>query len=336
MRYSVFLAFALAGSACNGVLGIEEATLCGGGTCDAGVVSEVAPGNPARPLALLDAGADAGRAPRGGITSEGVIQPGVTPVDMAGSGASGPSESSGDGDGDGDANDGDVDDGDVDDGSDGDGDGDDGEGPPPPPPPPPSPCAGRLEGEAFCTGAVRTSCGAGGAVSSSLPCASEAHCLEGSGGACAVCLTGEARCEGATLLACNATRSGLDTIPCASAAQCNAAAGRCEAPACVPGEARCDGAVLQTCNASLTGFDPVTDCGTPAACNAQTASCILCTPGARRCLDAVTVATCDASGQLELPSSCGVLEVCLNGVCEGLGAVPPVLPPVLPPGLPGF
>jgi hypothetical protein len=139
------------------------------------------------------------------------------------------------------------------------------------------------------------------------------------GSTCAVCLLGEAVCDGASLLSCNATQSALESQDCLNPALCNAAAARCEPAACEPNAVSCAGSVLQVCNATLTGFDPLVDCGAPEACNAASASCNVCTPGARRCLDAGTVLTCDPTGQVETPSSCGLLEVCDGGECELLG-----------------
>ncbi len=156
-------------------------------------------------------------------------------------------------------------------------------------------------------------------MQSSQPCASLAHCEQGTGGSCAACLEGEARCEGASLSSCNDSRTGLDTVACAGPAQCNAAQARCEAPVCAPNQVVCNGAALQRCNATLTGFDPIADCGAPQACNAQAASCNVCTPGASRCADAITLATCDASGQFEATSGCGLLGVCQGGACILLG-----------------
>ncbi|HTV21401.1 MAG TPA: hypothetical protein VMG12_22090, partial [Polyangiaceae bacterium] len=189
-----------------------------------------------------------------------------------------------------------------------------GGGAPSEPPPPPSPCAGRASGEAFCDGLTRISCGAGGAVMGSIACPSADLCAQSSTAGCAACLTGAAVCTGASLSVCNAAHTGFDAVACAGPAQCNAALGRCDAPACAPNQLRCDGAALQVCNATLTGFDPIVDCGSPAACNAQTGGCNICTPGTRRCVDSGTVGICDSSGQSEATIDCTpLIESCSAG-----------------------
>ena len=86
-----------------------------------------------------------------------------------------------------------------------------------------------------------------------------------------------------------------------------------------PNAVTCAGSVLQVCNATLTGFDPIADCGAPEACNATTGSCNVCAPGTTRCQDSGTVLACDATGQVETPLSCGLLETCTGGACELLG-----------------
>lgn len=190
---------------------------------------------------------------------------------------------------------------------------------PPPPPPPPTPCQGRASGEVFCSGATKLSCGPGGSVVQSSSCLSAEHCQQGTGAACAVCLATDVRCEGDLLVSCNAARTGLDTRRCGSAASCNAATNECVEAACAPGESRCRGARLESCNAAQTGFDPVTDCGSPQACNADADACNICSPGTFRCLNGSTVAACDASGQSEALVGCGLLESCVNGDCVPLG-----------------
>lgn len=338
---------------CNAVLGIEEAELCGGGSCDGGpLVSSAAPSLPG-----ADAGGGQAGAPSGGVSggqspsvSRGAdVREGSAAGDDGFSdegpgGVGGGSEESGappDESDDEDSSSGlDVDD-EVDGDADDDpppvpGDGDPGNGtpgggppepepvpPPPPPPPPPTPCDGRAVGEAFCSGATRIACGPGGVVASALDCPSQAHCAQGAGPACAVCLDGEASCEGASLFSCNATRTAIETQDCGNAALCNAAAARCEPAVCAPGAVRCSGSVLEACTATLTGFAPVADCGAPEACNAEAGSCNLCAPGARRCLDEVTVGECEATGQAEVPIGCGLLEVCAGGECVlGLPGLP--------------
>ena len=79
------------------------------------------------------------------------------------------------------------------------------------------------------------------------------------------------------------------------------------------------GAALERCNATQTGFDPVADCGSPQACDATAGACNVCTPGVRRCLNANTLATCDATGQSETIAGCGLLEACTGGQCVPLG-----------------
>jgi hypothetical protein len=77
---------------------------------------------------------------------------------------------------------------------------------------------------------------------------------------------------------------------------------------------------LQACNATLTGYDLVVDCGSPAACNAQTGACNVCTPGARRCIDSLTAGICDSTGQSEVQVDCALLlQSCVAGECELLG-----------------
>lgn len=326
--------------ACNAVLGIDDATLCGDGSCDGGAPAfseQVAPNLPGN-------GADAGvNGPSPGSESE-LIPPlqGVNGSDGAGSGGTGagvdapaqPEEGGGSGGGDtgnsGPGNPGSGNSGsgnsNGNSGSGNNGNGNSGSGNSGPGggggevPPPASPCDGRASGSAFCDGATRISCGPGGSVAGTLPCPSIAHCTQSTGPACAACLTGEASCTGAILSVCNAAHSGFDTSACAGPAQCNAAQARCDAAPCSANELRCDGAVLQVCNATLTGFEPVVDCGSPAACNAQTGACNICTPGTRRCVDSGTVGICDSTGQTETRIDCTpLLESCAAGECELLG-----------------
>ncbi len=308
--------------ACNAVLGIDDATLCSDDSCDGGVpaVSEgVAPNQPGSGQGSGDDAGVEGASPGSGSETlppvQGVNAPGAT--DGSNSGSSGSSNSgSGSGgssnggptppppDPGGNGNGNSV----PGNGNSGSGGGDDDE------PPPPSACDGRAEGSAFCDGATRISCGPGGSVVGSLPCPTVAHCTQSTASACAACLTGEARCTGAILSVCNAAHTGFDTAACAGPAQCNATLASCDAAACAANQLRCEGAVLQVCNATLTGFDPIIDCGSPAACNAQTGACNICAPGTRRCVDSGTVGICDSTGQAETRIDCTpVIESCVAG-----------------------
>jgi hypothetical protein len=319
----------LALPACNAVLGIDDATLCSDGSCDAGgphLSDDVAPNLPARGAGNGDdAGTEGAPGPGGELIPpvQGVNTPGAAGAASSNNGGSGNGSSNDEGTagagpaspepGSGGSN-----------GSGGSGNsggsssgpgGSGGEVPPPP-----SACDGRESGSAFCDGVIRISCGPGGSVVGSIPCPTLAHCTESSGPACAACLTGEARCTGAILSVCNAAHDGFDTSACAGPTQCNPALARCDLPACAANELRCDGAVLQVCNATLTGFDPVTDCGSPAACNVQTGACNVCAPGTRRCVDGDTVGICDSTGQTETRIDCTpLLENCVAGECELLG-----------------
>jgi hypothetical protein len=154
-------------------------------------------------------------------------------------------------------------------------------------------------------------------------CASAALC-DPSGGACVApaCAAGERRCEGAALQICNSARSGfvLD-LQCRSAAECNAETGTCGAVECAAGERRCRGRMVEQCSADRSRFEPLQDCGSPRQCNQAAGSCNICVPGARRCADASTAAVCDASGQSESSTACGLLEGCQGGECRLLGAL---------------
>jgi hypothetical protein len=343
---------------CNSVLGIDEATLCGDGSCDGGV-PPIIQGATHSNLPGAGGAASNGTNPGAGATSDASTPrdtPSVSgelgvpaddvelvpssdppPTSGSGSGNSGEDDNSGNGNADpGNGNNGNPDNGNNGKGNNGNGNGNAGDNPgsggssggsgaggndPPPAEPPaspPSPCAGRANGEAFCDGATRIACGAGGTVVSSLACPSVALCTQASGAVCAACTTGEARCDGAALSVCNATHTGFTVQACGSAAQCNATQGRCD-PACAANQVRCEGAVLQICNATLTGFDPVVDCGSPGACNAEAGGCNICTPGTSRCAGLSTVATCDASGQSEVLADCGLLETCSAGECRIAG-----------------
>jgi len=329
---------------CNSVLGIGDATLCGGGSCDGGVPTVVTEGTPASLPAAgnppAPGGVDAAVPPASplgsgelGTPADVPLAPNENPAENSGAGSG--SNNSGAGNGSGNGNSG---------GNPGNGNAsgpgeddpppDDAPTTPPPttpppttppptqPPPPPSPCDGRDNGEAFCSGLNRIACGPGGSVTSTLPCSSAEHCAQATGPLCAVCLTGEASCSGAALSVCNATHTAFDIQACAGPQFCNAAQARCTPPACQPNEVRCDGALLQVCNATLTGFDPIADCGVATACNASTASCTLfCTPGTSRCVDLTTVATCDATGQTEVVSGCPLLQTCESGDCQLLGGL---------------
>lgn len=319
-RASLAAAF-VALPSCNAVLGIDDATLCGDGGCDGGAPAFSAEVAPTTPGSGADAGLDEaspsseseliapvqgvnggdGAGSGGGGSSGGSANSGSATSEPggSGSGSSGGEGSSGSGSGGGGSS----------------GGGGDGEVPAPL-----SPCDGRASGSAFCDGATRISCGPGGSVVSTLPCPSVPHCAESTGPACATCLTGDASCSGAILSVCNAAHTGFETTACAGPAQCNAAQARCEAAQCSANQLRCDGAVLQICNATLTGFEPVVDCGSPAACNAQTGACNICAPGTRRCVDSGTVGICDSTGQTETRIDCTpVLESCVAGECELLG-----------------
>jgi hypothetical protein len=340
---------------CNSVLGIDDATLCGGSACDGGVPAFVAEGtqanlpgeSAANPPASggSDAAAPIDAPGNGelGVPMDVPLTPTENPADNSGSGNSGSgSGSSGEGNGSGDGNSGGGNSGQGNGGGNsgndpGDGDGSDDDDDPPPvdnpttpppttpppaePPPPPSPCDGRVNGDAFCNGLTRIVCGPGETVTSTLTCLSADHCAQATGPLCAVCLTGEARCDGAALSVCNATHSGFDIQACAGPQFCNVAQASCSAPACQPNEVRCEGAFLQVCNATLTGFDPIADCGVATACNASTASCNICTPGATRCQNLTTLATCDATGQAEVVSGCPLLQTCDSGDCQLLGGL---------------
>jgi hypothetical protein len=334
---------------CNSVLGIDDATLCGGGSCDGGVPTTVAEGTPASLPAAANppapGGDDAAVPPTNppgsgelGAPANVPLAPSENPDDNSGSGSG--NDNSGAGNGNGNGNSG-AGNGNDNSGSPGNGSGS-GEDDPPPddaptpppaapppttppptqPPPPPSPCDGRDNGETFCSGLNRIACGPGATVASTLPCSSAEHCAQATGPLCAVCLTGEASCSGAALSVCNATHSAFDIQACAGPELCNAAQATCTPAACQPNEVRCDGALLQVCNATLTGFDSIVDCGVATACDATTASCtLLCTPGTSRCLDLTTVATCDATGQAEVVSGCPVLQTCGSGDCQLLGGL---------------
>jgi hypothetical protein len=317
----------VASAACNAVLGIDEATLCSEGSCDGGAPALSEQIAPNLPGSARDGGADAsaGNALSPGSSNEAIppvrgvnsSAPGgsgpggsgpasggtdnaepATPPDPAGSGGSGGNGSSGSG-------------------SNGSGNGNAGSDAVPPPS---SPCAGRENGFAFCDGAVRISCGPDGSVAGSTPCPTPQHCSQSTGPTCAACLTGEARCSGAILSVCNAAHTGFNATACAGPSQCNPARASCDAPACAANQLRCDGSVLQVCNPTLTAFDTVIDCGSPAACNAQTGACNICTPGARRCIDSGTAGICDSSGQTETRIECTpLIESCTGGECELLG-----------------
>jgi hypothetical protein len=336
------LAFAAA-LGCNSVLGIDEATLCSDGSCDGGVPSLQGSNPPgaggassngsisdagassdaSAPLGSSSAGSSSAGSGESGVPTNVMIAPSQSPPADMGSG-SGAGNDPDDNSGSGNPGGGNADPGNPGSAgsSSGGGSGDDDDDPPPvepptSPPPPPSACQGRVSGAAFCDGATRIACGPAGAVTSTLVCPSVDHCQQASGAICAACLTGEARCEGAVLSVCNADHSGFVAQACSSAALCNVAQARCDAPVCTANQARCAGAVLEVCNATLTGFDSI-DCS-PAACNPTTGRCNLCTPGASRCVGSRTVATCDATGQNEVQTDCGVLETCSSGVCQVLG-----------------
>jgi hypothetical protein len=324
--------------ACNAVLGIDEATLCDDSRCDGGVPglsNDRAPNLPGsgrgNAANETDAGSDNAASP--GSDSE-IIPPVNAPGASNGSGSGGPAQpapgsgSNGSGGASGSGNS-----GPGNSGAGGAGSGDPGPGGSGNSggsnsgaagagdvPPPASPCDGRPSGSAFCDSATRISCGPGGSVVGTLPCPSVDLCTQSTTDACAACLTGEARCTGAILGVCNAAHTGFDTVACASPAQCNQPLARCDAPGCSPNQLRCEGAVLQICNAALTGFDPVVDCGSPAACNAQTGGCNICTPGSRRCVNGSTVGICDSNGQNETTVACTpLIESCVGGECELLG-----------------
>jgi hypothetical protein len=328
--------------ACNAVLGIDDATLCSDGQCDGGVPAfseEVASNLPgSEPAAGADAGVDGEPSPGGGSEIippvQGVNTPGASAGSSSGAGGSGnaepppaPGGSSGSGtsgssnSGSGNSGSGNSGSGSGNSGSGNSGGSNSGPGGADDDvPPPPSPCEGRAAGSAFCDGATRISCGPGGSVAGSLPCPSVPHCTQSTGTACAVCLSGEASCGGGVLSVCNAAHTGFDTTACAGPSQCNAALARCDAAACSANQLRCDGSLLQVCNATLTGFDLVIDCGSPAACNAQTGACNICTPGTRRCVDGDTVGICDSTGQTETRIGCTpLIESCVAGECELLG-----------------
>jgi hypothetical protein len=319
---------------CNSVLGIDDATLCGGGACDGGVSTSL---ERAAPADVPNEGASGGREG----ASDASAPPGngelgtPTNIELVPSDDSAdPSSSGGSNSGDGNPSDDAADDGNPGNGNPGNGNpgnGNPGNGNPGSGNPgsggassggsggqqPPSACADRAEGTAFCDGATRIACGAGGTVTSTLLCPSVEHCSQASGPTCAVCRTGEALCSGAALSVCNVAHTGFDTQACAAPELCNAAQARCEPPVCGVGQMRCDGALLQVCNAALTGFETVADCISPTACNLDTESCNVCTPNARRCVDSNTTATCDANGQSEVLNECTVLvEECSAGVCE--------------------
>jgi hypothetical protein len=321
---------------CNSVLGIDDATLCGGSTCDGGVSTSL---ERTAPADVPNEGASGGRAsdasaPRGNGELGTPTNIELVPSDDSAD----PSSSGGSNSGDGNPSDDDADDGNPGNGNPGGGNpgnGNPGNGNPGGGNPgngnpgsggassggsgqqPPSACADRAEGTAFCDGATRIACGAGGTVTSTLLCPSVEHCSQASGPTCAVCRTGEALCSGAALSVCNLAHTGFETQACAAPDLCNAAQARCEPPVCGVGQMRCDGALLQVCNAALTGFDTVADCISEAACNLDTETCNVCTPNARRCVDSNTTATCDANGQSEVLNECTVLvEECSAGVCE--------------------
>jgi hypothetical protein len=149
-------------------------------------------------------------------------------------------------------------------------------------------------------------------------CASATLCSVAGGCLPAACAANERRCQGAQLQVCSADRSGFVLEQqCASAAACDLAGCR-PATACAVNELRCSGAVLQQCSADRSGFEQLSNCGNPQLCNQAAGRCDACVPGARRCLDAATVAVCAASGLTEDITACGLLGACSDGMC-GLG-----------------
>jgi hypothetical protein len=322
---------------CNAVLGIEEATLCGGVPCDDGAAS-IESVQPTSPPAAGGATTGSGASDAGTPSPPANGELGV-PAELDPAGSAPPNadnDDSGNGNsGSGNPGSGNPGSGNPGSGNPGNGNGNSGNGNGnsgagngnsgpsdgmPPAQDPASPCVGR-NGETFCMGSTRVSCGPDGNPSIIFPCPSEAHCTQGTAASCAACLAGEALCEGAVLRVCNAARDGFEDQPCASASQCDPAAGRCVPPTCAPNEARCEGSVLLTCNSTLTGFDSL-ECGSPPGCNPTLARCNFCAPNAARCADDGTVAVCDSSGQSEVLISCGVAEFCSGGTCRLIGLLP--------------
>jgi hypothetical protein len=94
-------------------------------------------------------------------------------------------------------------------------------------------------------------------------------------------------------------------MDCTSAALCNKEVGMCTSAVCMPDTFKCQDNVLKKCNADSSGYNDATPmpCGM-GTCDAKGGDCNMCEPGQKSCMGD-SVVTCDPTGQMLVPASCG-------------------------------
>lgn len=283
-----------AAPACNAVLGIDDATLCSSGSCDAGVP----PFDDGTRLPGADntsGGSDAGDDATDIDGELGAPGSGpLTPAPGANNGSN-PETNPTPGTG---ASGGDP----ADDGSDNSGGNNSGNG-----------SAGSGNSGSDNSGSDNPGNGNAGSSNSGPGGGNAGNGNSGSGGSnsgpgggapdddpppppspCAGRASGEAFCDGLTRISCGPGGTVVGTVACPSVDFCSQSSGG-GCAACLTGDALCTGASLSVCNAAHTGFDAVA-CASPAQCNAALGRCDApaCAPNQLRC-DGAVLQVCNAT-----------------------------------------
>ncbi len=147
-------------------------------------------------------------------------------------------------------------------------------------------CNGHPPSDIFCAGARRISCSPDLSQAQVVDCASEAHCQAGVEQNCALCLPGEGRCDGVSLSVCSGDGLNFEVVDqCDSPSLCDAANARCLPRACGPRDYECQSEFLGVCNRELTGYDLVAECASAALCDDLANICrpAPCNAGQFRC-----------------------------------------------------
>ena len=179
-------------------------------------------------------------------------------------------------------------------------------------------CRGS-NGQAVCdTQGTMFLCNPDDTVASKQVCKSTRFCQDGiASRTCALCAAGEEfQCSGVSLEACADGKSFMKVMDCTSAALCNKNLGMCTAAVCMPNTFVCQDNVLKQCKADSSGYDDAAavPCGM-GTCDAKGGDCNMCEPGQKSCMGD-SVATCDPTGQMLVPTPCGGSMKCAGaGKC---------------------
>jgi hypothetical protein len=96
----------------------------------------------------------------------------------------------------------------------------------------------------------------------------------------------------------------------------------CKSPHCVANQLSCQGNAVVKCDANGASTTTVTECGSQEICFGSACVPKFCNPGAKSCVDADTLAVCDADGQGLTKSACPLAQACNGGACKAIVCSP--------------